>query len=87
MLAEPELEPLLELGAALDPELEPVLELEPEPVSELELEPDLEPASEPKVDPVYLEKIPESVVGGKVAKPNSWPWQVKPLVFPSSSCK
>lgn len=75
MLAEPELEPLLEVGAALDPELEPVSELE------------LEPVSEPKEDPVYLEKRPESVVGGKVAKPNSWPWQVKPLVSPCSSCK
>lgn len=71
MLAEPELEPLLEEEAALEPEPEP------EPV----------PEPEPKEDPVYLEKRPEGVVGGTVAKPNSWPWQVKTPVSPCSSCK
>lgn len=89
MLAEPELEPLLGMEAALEPEPEPVseleLELEPEPVLEPEPEPD--PVSEPKEEPVYLENGPESVVGGTVARPNSWPWQVKTLVSPCSSCK
>lgn len=77
MLAEPEPEPLLEEEAALEPELGPEPDSEPEP----------EPVSEPKEDPVYMEKMPEDVVGGEVAKPNSWPWQVKTLVSPCSSCK
>lgn len=31
--------------------------------------------------PRYIEDIRERVVGGEVAKANSWPWQVMPQVI------
>lgn len=43
---------------------------------EAESEPETDPEQDPEVEPVFLKDGPEDVVGGTVAKPNSWPWQV-----------
>lgn len=61
------------------PEPEPVevmAELEEYPEQEVDRDQEADPEQDPEVEPTYLEDIPEDVVGGTVAKPNSWPWQV-----------
>lgn len=46
-------------------------------VSELKVEMEADPEREPGVEPVHLKDSPEDVIGGDVAKPNPWPWQVR----------
>lgn len=66
MLAQPEPEPV-----------EIMAELEEYPEQEVDRDQEAEPEQDPEAEPTYLEDIPEDVVGGTVAKPNSWPWQVE----------
>lgn len=37
--------------------------------------------AEPDIEPIHLKDISQRVVGGEVATPNSWPWQVKNTVL------
>lgn len=63
-------------------ETEPVqVVAEAEAELEAESEPETDPEQDPEVEPVFLKDGPEDVVGGTVAKPNSWPWQVETNQF------